>query len=312
MERLAFLAAVVVISGQTVHAGFDPSPQYGSTGTSVDVLADGTAFPAGSPVNQFAIDEYISVPLDAAGKSTSSYNYPWPVSTIPGGTPSTASGVGASAMAELDIPNGRLRTYNAGYVYSGSDSGTYGFVQAYTDAGINDVITIDRAARITVIGHVHGTLSGRYSGNTATPSGQVRARFGFWQPGEWTPDGMEWLFAGAGQTQRVNFVDVTDTGSMGLPSTPQEISIPISFSVDLPTGSHAFSAYLGSSYSLSVLPDGALQTEMAFQNTATFQIYVPEGVTATSDSGQITFQVPEPASLSMILVGGILALRRRR
>lgn len=308
MSRKAMTVLAVLAAAQVAMAAREPRS---GASTYVNTWMDGNCYLTGSAVNVFGENATDQHPLDAAGKSISSLHYP----VGPGaGTwqsfPSTSAGAEAYGMAQLDVPGGRLHLHDSGWINCGADSKTYGNVKAQSTATLTDVITLDQPARVTITGHVAGSTFGLANGGTNYLSGGIGANFVFWhyEGGE-----IGWQSQGFKQIYQIDFIDTTGVlfgPGVPLPS-PTPIYNTVLYSADLPAGNTYFSATLDANFSLMADPGQSSSANMAFENTASFGLLVPEGVTATSSMGT-PISVPEPASLAAIFPTGMLVMQRRR
>lgn len=296
---------VAIAAVALTQTAFATMPRVGSN-VEISVDAQGLR----SSQEYFYEDFYDSASVDTAGKASLSYSYP---NLPPGGagyaTSSTDAGYGASALAGLDISAGKIHVHDSAWVYSGSDSNVYGWVHNYSTAEYTDIIHLEQPARVTLTGQIHGSLFGLVNGEYSSPSAGIGARIGFY---EWVGGEIGYEQIGIDQIFRPTFVDTTNVFYMpGMQPQPAPISASLSYTWDLPAGDHYFSASLDAGLALMVDPGGSSLGQMGFENTATFQLLIPEGVTATSDLGT-PIAVPEPSCLALLGTIGVLFSRRRR
>lgn len=263
----------------------------------------------------FDLDAYDSQNANANGYAYSEARSPY--TNNPGdivGLPSTGWTVGGSITAKVNTATGSLHTTANGWMACGADSDASGFMSGTAIARIADILTLDQAATVTIVGHVTGLLSGSANDETSNVRAATSATFGF-QKREVIPgDGEWWNTIGYDEVFRVEFNDYTGTGSTMPMPPPTPFTEYFSVSIDLDAGDNYFLAELWSNLDMVVYEDGACHINMDFGNTAQFQIIVPEGVMATSKSGllPIATTVPEPGCLGLLTVAGALLLQRRR
>ncbi|NLF30628.1 MAG: PEP-CTERM sorting domain-containing protein [Planctomycetes bacterium] len=252
-----------------------------------------------------------------SGQSYSAVRYD-AVTSFPSSLPPLAPADGNThAMADMDVSAGRLRVFASAWV-DNRNSSKDRHATALGELVFNDTLTLDRDATVTLVGRVHGTVKGFHLPDESNPDDyatsfcQFLARFGFWK---WVGGESGYIFEDHDQMYTLS--DSWTDGLYGIPGIDTDFDVlgrideRFSVTVTLPAGTHYFSAYMYASAGADATPGGAASMRAAFDSTATFALYVPEGVTVTSASGRFPIVVPEPATLAFLLAGG-LGLSRRR
>lgn len=225
---------------------------------------------------------------DNGSGGIASAGWDWPLAPFPsaGSFTCPATGCGdrsGGATAAVDERAGVLRAGAGASILVGNTNGG-GDAYVTSEASVNDLVTLSKAATVTLVGTVHGT-------NTSTNTSADFAR---------DPD--------VGTHVSVGFCCrlVRGEGPVPLGGYDQEFSpydgpVGDSFSipVDLPAGDTQFTADLAQTVSLLIDGEPSLvlaQSGLAdFTGTVTFQLVVPDDVVATSQSGLLPIVGGAPA-----------------
>ncbi|HVM15967.1 MAG TPA: hypothetical protein VM290_00095, partial [Gaiellaceae bacterium] len=303
-KTMARLAALIGTTATALALAAPASAWYGDVSASASTRVAVDAFGPGVPAG-FA--EYANDFAEAGAAGTASASYRWPPppfdftrAYLACGDPSGCVSGDARAYAAVDRPQGKLRAVAAGSI--ATSGGNAGLNQTQGVAEISDTITLSEPATVLLEGAIDGKLgfSHSHDGWYGDPRGRLRASISFTGYDE---DAGEWPYVSLGGFNEEYSADAVFrcpypatcavTGDMTL--GPQVVSDTFSVEVELPAGTSYFSASLAASVDMMVwgTQGDAYRSQHAasalvdFGNTATFRIVVPEGVVATSGSGQL-------------------------
>ena len=303
-RTLGRLAALIGAAAATMALAAPASAWFGDVRAEVRTDATVMGFGPGIPAG-FGISWRETVDAGASGQASSSYGWPLPAgpwATYPSGPCDPCAWRDARTFAEIDRAAGVLRAGAFGEIGTGGTSvSNAGFNQTWARAELEDTITLSEPATVLL----RGRLTGRHAKTQShhewygDPRGSLDLRIGFTAYDE---DAPEWPFTPLGG---VDLGYESPFYGCAYPATcfspgqaipgPAAIDETFEVEVELPAGETFFAASLYAGVDIQVwgarsdahrdfhwgaeLVDGS--------TTATFEIVVPEGVVATSGSGQL-------------------------
>jgi len=305
-KTIVRLAAALAALAASLVAATPAAAWYGDVSTTASTRVALDAFGAAVPAG-FAEYWNETVTGGASGTASSSYRWPppppdWGLAYL--GCPDTGCVSGdARAHASVDRAAGTLRAVASGHITTGGVLvSNAGFNQTQGVAEIADTITLSEPATVVLEGTLGGRLGFTHShqGWYGDPRASVRARISFTGV---DPDAGEWPYVDLGgldeeyQAEAIYSCPYPATCALdpSLMPGPQVVADTFAIEVELPAGTSFFSASLRAAIDMQVW--GArgdayrsahgMSAQVDFGNTATFRIVVPEGVVATSGSGQL-------------------------
>ncbi|MCC7407707.1 MAG: PEP-CTERM sorting domain-containing protein [Phycisphaeraceae bacterium] len=325
LNRPLGIVAAVVLVAVVSHPAF-AAKIYPYAEVSTNIAAE--CFPTTSlGLGDYAYDSVAPV----AGKAQSDYESDgWPTAV---GVPMGSSGGHlwlGRANAELDLAAGTIRASaasvftldNSEWLLPTQPSEGAGFSKIYANIVVRDTITLSEPATITFTGHADGKLRALNSHPNDQDDPYVGAAvsvsFTSDLPIPGDPDGMHETY---GSLRHRYDAPVTHGGIAIVPGDWPiypflDINDPLTLSVDLPAGTSrvdlSFGVWIEMNLEMNPPVWSTQSAETDFGNTLHFQFIVPEGVEATSGSGLLPLVVPEPASLTMLGLGALALISRRR
>lgn len=282
------------------------SASFGDVTASAQTRVNLEAFGAGVP---FGFAEFWNETVDgsASGVASSSYDWPAPSPTIPGGwsgCPDTGCATKeARAHASVDRRAGKLRAAAIARIGTGGFlADNAGYNQTTARAEIEDTITLSAPATVVLEGSIGGRLglSNSHDGWYSDPRARLDADISFTVT---DPAGGEWPYRWLGGLREEYLAEPLFScpypAICGIiapfPLLPETVSDTFSIPVELPAGTSFFSASLVADVDMLVWgAEGDVHRSMHvmsasvdFANTASFRILIPDGVVAQSGSGQL-------------------------
>jgi hypothetical protein len=302
VTRALVAALVVSAGGAVVSAPAAAMPGQVAAGTEVDVIAEGFG-PGAAGLGDDAYRSQEAVD----GVASSTYRYPRTGGAPWGGAftcPSTGCGSwDASAHGYIDVHAGRLEASSwAAMLVGGTEADNAGYSQVSGRSYLDDTVTLSAPATLLLRGTARVELDASHTHIDwyGDPDGVFDVGVAVTTPAE--PDGPEsppWRYVGGFEEELEADVSgcpypSTCGADPSLPvSEPVVTELPFSVEVELPAGTSYVNAWADADVDLLLW--GAQGDEhrswhaqsALVDGTLTFELVVPDGVTATSGSGRL-------------------------
>jgi hypothetical protein len=298
ITALFFTIAAALALSAPASAGYGDVSVSASTRATVD--ANGPGVPSG-----FRVDWDDWVEETASGTASSSYRWPAPAMEYPHASTGCSNPSGcvsgeAHAFAAVDRRQGRLRAAAHGSIATSGNNA--GFSDTAGVARIWDTITLSAPAIVKIQGSLSGTLGFMQShdGWYPDPQGVIRLLIGFAGHNPADRDRPFPSLGGVNEEYSVEAIyrcwyPATCIFAPDPFPTPRPVSSTFSVAVPLPAGTSFFAASLHAAVDMRVYGTRgdlyrsrhAASAGVDFANSASFRILIPDGIVATSGSGEL-------------------------